>query len=44
MPAPALLTKDPDYFKSVHLVGAGLAKEQAEAKATEAAAWKAKVG
>lgn len=44
MPAPGLLTKDPEYWKSVHLVGEGLAKEQAEAQVKELAAWKSKVG
>ena len=37
------LNANPDYFKSVHLTGAGLADEKAAQKAAEEAAWQAKV-
>ena len=41
--ASSLFTKDPQYWKSVHLVGQGLARERQEAKQRELDAWKAKV-
>eukprot|EP00891_Asterochloris_glomerata_P007094 jgi/Astpho2/7094/Aster-x1406 len=41
--ASSLFTKDPEYWKSVHLVGQGLARERQEAKQRELDAWKAKV-
>ena len=37
------LNANPDYFKSVHLTGAGLAEEKLAQKAAEEAAWQAKV-
>lgn len=37
------LEKDPEYFRSVHLVGEGLAKEKEEVKRKAEEFWRSKV-
>lgn len=37
------LTKDPDFFRSVHLVGEGLAREKEESKRQAEELWRSKV-
>lgn len=37
------LDKDPEFFRSVHLVGEGLAREKEEAKRKAEEQWRSKV-
>ncbi|KAK9808931.1 hypothetical protein WJX72_006568 [[Myrmecia] bisecta] len=43
MPPPALLGHDPEFFKSMHLVGSGLEQEKEDARRKQEQAWQEKV-